>query len=312
MQEDTAQRDAAVHEHPKKRRRVLPSIVLGGFALLCLALTTDRYWMRLFREPEKPTLYSAIAEHNRRSLDDQLRSGADPNERDSAGSTPLHAAVRASDAVAIRSLVVAGAEVDAHDHSGRTALQVAARKGDWKIVSMLLRRGAKPDLLDDADLAPLHRAVMAHAKDAVRAFADAGADLDIRSRKWNLTPLLAAASLGDVETTVLLTTLGADIEAPFKGGSRPLHTAASKGHAKVVKALLEAGAQVDARTLDGHTPLMLAGYHGHPHCARLLLSAGADPAAMDVAGRTAQRLAKQAGREWVFEPAPETPVRGVR
>ncbi len=79
-----------------------------------------------------------------------LRRGADPNRRDPAGGTALHAAVRRWVPVvkALRTLVRAGAEVNAADDAGTTPLLAAAATGVMENVRELLSFGADRGILD--------------------------------------------------------------------------------------------------------------------------------------------------------------------
>src|SRR4051794_14114366 len=94
---------------------------------------------------------------------------------------------------------------------GFTALHLAAFFGGGAAVRLLLAAGAPADA--DADnqigVRPLHSAVAAHDRDAVRALLDAGADPNVR-QQGGFTPLLAAAHADDPEMTRLLLDHGAD------------------------------------------------------------------------------------------------------
>ena len=72
----------------------------------------------------------------------QLQLGADPNERDSDGRTPLMDAVAAGKISSMRVLLSAKANVNAHANSGRTALIEAAAQGNMAATRLLIQSGA--------------------------------------------------------------------------------------------------------------------------------------------------------------------------
>jgi ankyrin repeat protein len=64
--------------------------------------------------------------------------------RDNAGSTALHAAVRARDLAVVRQLIAAGADVNAAQGNGETPLRTARSNGaPEEIVTALIDAGAK-------------------------------------------------------------------------------------------------------------------------------------------------------------------------
>jgi len=87
-----------------------------------------------------------------------IRSGADPNSRDSGGVAPLHRAVRQRCSAAAEVLLRSGANVDCRNKSGSTPLPLAvqntgrggtasqgSRALQREIVELLLKAGANPN-----------------------------------------------------------------------------------------------------------------------------------------------------------------------
>src|SRR5690606_28453558 len=70
--------------------------------------------------------------------------------RDTAGDRPLHAAVQAKHADAVRALIDAGAALNARGSGGRTALAAASAAGaPVALVNLLLEAGAGAGVADD-------------------------------------------------------------------------------------------------------------------------------------------------------------------
>lgn len=67
-----------------------------------------------------------------------LARGADPNQRQQGGDTPLHVATPS----AIPLLVAAGARLDARNDAGLTPLQAAVEEGDEERIAALVAQGA--------------------------------------------------------------------------------------------------------------------------------------------------------------------------
>ncbi len=75
---------------------------------------------------------------------------------------------------------------------------------------------------------------------------------------FQVTPLMYAARLGDVETCRVLLEFGADPDASDDSGVNPLHLAVLQGHTDIVGVLLDAGADPEARTEQGAASVHLA------------------------------------------------------
>ena len=120
----------------------------------------------------------------------------------------LQDAIRAKDARRVRAAIDAGANLLAPD-GDKSALHLAAAVGDQNVIEALPRP-------------------------AVRKFLN---QLDASDR----TPLMHAASKGNLATATVLLQLGADVNARNSTGDTALRVAASDGTPEVAKLLLEAG-----------------------------------------------------------------------
>ena len=68
--------------------------------------------------------------------------GADVNDHDEQGFTPLHECANNGDPEMTQFLLDNGARLDVRDDRGMTPLQLAAANGNAKVVELLLERGA--------------------------------------------------------------------------------------------------------------------------------------------------------------------------
>ena len=105
------------------------------------------------------------------------------------------------------------------------------------------------------------------------------------------TPLLWAASSGELSRVKAQITAGGDINARDSYGRTVLMVAAKSGSADCVKALIAAGADVNAKGSGGFTALLYASKLGKAECVRALVAAGADVKAMTDYGYGAIALA---------------------
>jgi hemoglobin len=103
-----------------------------------------------------------------------LRSGADPDARESEGHTPLY---RASTREVAQVLLAAGATADVVSGPTRgTPLHQAARRGDVSVAEALLDHGATIDARDAMGQTPLRRGINCRQLPMVRLLVQRGAD----------------------------------------------------------------------------------------------------------------------------------------
>jgi ankyrin repeat protein len=119
--------------------------------------------------------------------------------------------------------------------------------------------------------------------DVVQALLDAGAGVNL-TNKFGQTPLALAAMSGDLSVVKALVAHGAEVNPD---GPSPLMGAASWGNVRITEYLLSAGAKIDATDATGQTALMWAARAGREAVVQLLLKSGADPAHRSFEGKAA-------------------------
>ena len=207
-----------------------------------------------------------------------LIGGANPNEFDSTGLTPLHrwARVERNDTIA-QLLLQHGAIVDVCDATQSTALHHAVTASKHSNAEFLLSRGACANAKDEHGASPflLAAGLSVGGEEMMELLLNSGADFSTRNHQ-NSTPLHRAVWHGVEATTRLLLKRMADVSAENKDGWTALHVAALKGHAPMVEMLIKANANVRAKERDDMTALHLAAHGGHDDAVNALINSGAD------------------------------------
>jgi len=176
----------------------------------------------------------------------------------------------------------------------------AAHEGDVAGIAQLVAEGANVDARDSRGRTPAHVAAFASEDEALRALANAGADMNaLEYRAYDVVTIAAVAD--DLELMSLAIDLGNDpglVSSPYDGTA--LIAAAHLGHVEVVRRLIAAGAPLDHVNNLHWTAVMEAvvlGDGGPAHQAVLdaLLSAGADRSLADRDGVTSLEHAEARG-----------------
>lgn len=239
-----------------------------------------------------------------------LRGGANVNEAQGDGTTPLHWAVYKVDAPLVAELLKRGAKPDAMNSYGSSPLSEAVKLADAGLVKALLDAGADVESPNQDGQTALMLAAREGALDVVQQLVEHGADVNAKEAWRGQTALMWAADGNSPDITEYLISKGADVHvrafanewnaqvtseprAQYRptGGLTPLLYAARSGCSRCVRSMLDAGADINRPNPDGVTPLMVALDNSRFDTARLLLDKGANPHVWDWWGRTALYVA---------------------
>lgn len=227
--------------------------------------------------------------------------------------TELQEAIRVNDLSSAEELLRTGADPNRKDSFGYPPLSIAAGRGAARMTELLLSAGADPLLLDTSmGASPLHKAAQSGVVEVARLLLDRGAFIDLQAPTHGHTPLIDASWHKRAEMVRFLLERGADPDARGHGGydaatllslsevlpeiaeaiaahrqrdrdrdAAPLRLAALRGDVEGVRRAVREGADVDNVAVDGHTPLLDAAREGHAGVVAELLSTGADPRIVD-------------------------------
>ncbi len=180
------------------------------------------------------------------------------------------------------------------------ALSIAASNNRLAEIERLLADGVDVNgIASYCGGTALHTAAGLGVIDAVNFLLDAGADLNARDVKNDLTPLMSACSLGTVKggkVALRLIEAGADVRQVRTADEVTALKFAVRGSPDVIQALLDHGAEVDGPPGTAQTALMIAARDNNVAALKVLVKNGADvslPCKLKwAAGRTAEGLAE--------------------
>ena len=242
------------------------------------------------------------AEHRLAAVQLLLAAGADVQQGNDRGWTPLHQAAYRDDAEMAALLLGAGARVDVSAHGdGGTPLAVALFGGHRDVAAVLAERGiapsnlrvtaglGRPDLVArclTASGAPTPEARAGRSFYRPHSGFPAWRPSDDPQEVLD-EALVWAAKSGRTEVMPMLVERGARVDADVYRGT-PLLWAAANGRVDAARWLLEHGADIDRRATfggpthgEGVTALHLAAQNDRVEMIELLLARGADPSIED-------------------------------
>ncbi|BFZ18058.1 hypothetical protein BsWGS_21097 [Bradybaena similaris] len=138
----------------------------------------------------------------------------------------------------------------------------------------------------------IHAAVRVGDLDGVKSLLQQFPELKDQKDENGWTPLLMAASSGNMEILRWLITSGADVAARTPKEFNAIHVAALNGHVNIMVVLQSRGASILSCTKEKQTALHLAAKSGHLECVKWLVANGAHLDAQDTSGQTPFRLAE--------------------
>jgi ankyrin repeat protein len=204
----------------------------------------------LMRWKGGPPLVHALGADRHDRLRKLLADGENPNVC-LLGFSLLTLAVASGNVEEVRILLDAGAHPDLpRDSAGGTPLLGAIDAGHYEVARLLLQRGADVRIVADGNVTALYRLAISAvplARQAeqvafARTLIEAGASIDAAMGVPQVTPLMMAASRGNMPLVEALLAAAADPRLRDRSGRTAQDIALKKGHADVADLLTASAA----------------------------------------------------------------------
>ena len=250
----------------------------------------------LFSSISSQTLFDIVTSGTPEELEKTIKAGANVNEKDSLGRTPLMIASKSNqNPEVIKILIKAGANVNERNSEGLTPLMSAsASNQNPEITETLIKAGANVNDRTPEGVTPLMLTAYNNTNpEVIETLIKAGANVNERGSN-GLTPLmLTAHNNTNPEVIETLIKAGANVNDRTPEGVTPLMFAsASNQNPEIIETLIKAGANVNERDSEGWTPLMIASEYNQNHeVIETLVRAGANVNERNSNGRTPLMIA---------------------
>lgn len=232
-----------------------------------------------------------------------LKSGADPNTRNSSGNTALHLVMpEASRSKLFSELITAGANPGIKDNYGETPLHIAARVGmSEDIFEKLVKAGADINERNKKGQTPLLLAIERNQTQQVDFLIKNGADIHAEDKSGE-SAFVHALSMGLPMIEHLVSEKNSmDRDS---NGSTPLHLAINhKASGDIIYYLVEKKALINTRDKLGNTPLHIAAEKNYREAGEILLAHNADIFYSNLSGESPLKFAmrlREGREEWMI------------
>jgi ankyrin repeat protein len=275
----------------------------------------------------QPALADRIQAGDRAAALKMIAEGADVNQPQPDGTTPLHWAAYRVDRELVLALLRKGARANVVNAYGASPLAEAVKVANVELVAMLLEAGTNANLANEDGQTPLMLAARTGNVAVAKLLVQHGAEVNRREGYRDQSAVMWAAGQGHAEMVAFLVSQKADLSIRAEsnewmtqitseprvlyrptGGLTPLLYAARAGCLACVTTMVQAGADVDRPNPDGMTPMMMALDNGYPDVARYLLERGANAHTWDWWGRTPLYIAVTMRGGPDSRPGPRTPA----
>jgi ankyrin repeat protein len=219
----------------------------------------------------KSALISAVRGKNHKLVEQLLNRGVSGNAGPNGHA--LKEAIFAHDQESVRLLLLYGADPNDPDRDGITPLFAAVEKSFLAGATTLLKYGADPNLVAGPDLeSPLATTVIANLTGFSHLLLTYNGDANHITASGNTLLIGAIKKKTSKKLINLLLDYGSDPNAKSRDGRTALFEAIQVGRADIVTSLLEHGANPN---LPGPKHMLWPATY-HPACLEVLLSHGAD------------------------------------
>jgi ankyrin repeat protein len=230
-----------------KNYRIIVVTILAGLSMF----PASRLWSQTAPSQSERSSYSGLFASALSGDVAQIRilvsQGADPNERDSRGRTPIQVAAYYGRHGAMQAIMESGGDPNAMDIQRYDIVTITAVADDLETLKIALSIGGDPtNITSPYDGTALIAAAHLGHEDVVKTLSEAGAPLDhINNLGW--TALIEAIILGDggtrhTTTVTYLLAAGASPNIPDRNGQTPLQLAETRGYNNIVALLKHYGA----------------------------------------------------------------------
>ena len=226
-----------------------------------------------------------------------LSLGADVNKQNSyTRDTPILRSLYTNHDDITRLLVASDANLNLENNYRHSPIFVAVERQKGEFVDLFITSGAQAGIDSDN----LFRWVTKRNLIGILAMLKGGVDPNVKNEQGN-TPLIIAASLGDVESVRNLLAYRADPNAANKDGNTALIYAARYNHPQIIYELMRpyslvAPVDVNIQNKQGETALYWAASRGYEEAVKRLLAANTNRDLKDKNGLTARDIAQKKGR----------------
>lgn len=217
-------------------------------------------------------LFEAMRRHDVDRVRELLEQGANVNQKDEEGWTPLDYVINDDGLPAelVGELLERGANPNLAEEEGTTALMVAPTP----LIPVLVAHGADVNARDRAGDTPLIQAASHADVERLRVLLEHGAEVNAINGRRNA--LIVAVESGRTENVRLLLAYGADITPPSGYEWIGVILAAASGDKERVLRLLDQGGLLNVRTSRGESAVTWAVKMGHLDIKRALKDRCAD------------------------------------
>uniref|UniRef100_A0A8D0CQ53 Ankyrin repeat domain 52 n=1 Tax=Sander lucioperca TaxID=283035 RepID=A0A8D0CQ53_SANLU len=243
-----------------------------------------------------------------------VNCGANINQPNYNGSTPLHlSAASSSGVLCLELLINNGADVNVQNKEGKSPLHMASMHGRFTGSQILIQNGSiftlsPASACPHSSIYPIPFMLLlvvyrsGHFYIMPSQVPSTGDDINFLDDHGR-TCLHAAASGGNVDClNLLLNSAAAELDVKDHLGRSPLHYAAANGNSQCTISLVRAGAEVNELDLTGCSPLhYAAASHTFCGCLDFLLDSGANPTLKNSNGYSAVHYAAAYGNKQHLE-----------